>query len=399
MRYAAILFAALTLAGCRYFEDDGQYGYSRTGLTVRSAFTTADERIITERENPVTHQPVVCTEPSPDVAKAISTAFALSGQGGDGSASGGIAASGSSAEAVAELAGRSTALLGLRDGLFQACQAFANGAIGADIYALIVSRYGQLLTTLFLGQDIAAIPQPIAVAASPGISASATAAPGSSNGSPSTNVTVPSGTPPASQGGTAVAAVTGPAAAAIARMNEDYMNLDYNPVHDFAVVCVNRNDPTTLHAVDSTGAQVRDAWLDYMCGHLKQALSPDGLKQAAKLQEQLASKGVIGKPIDPTTTTNITSTAAAKAPAASGPSGGKAKSAAPACTVVTTAIKAQIVQVLQTEKYLTDDDYSPALNKFETDYGLAETSCPTNQLGQKTLTVIQAMAAAEKKKS
>ena len=51
-------------------------------------------------------------------------------------------------------AGRSTALLGLRDGLYRACEAYANGAIGADAYALVLSRYGQLMTTFFLGQDV-----------------------------------------------------------------------------------------------------------------------------------------------------------------------------------------------------------------------------------------------------
>jgi hypothetical protein len=97
---------------------------------------------------------IVCTEPSPDVAKALATAAELSAQGGNGPASGSLAASGASAEAVAELAGRSTALLGLRDGLYRACEAYANGVIGQDAYALVLSRYGQLMTTLFLGQDI-----------------------------------------------------------------------------------------------------------------------------------------------------------------------------------------------------------------------------------------------------
>ncbi|HWB51812.1 MAG TPA: hypothetical protein VG651_22080 [Stellaceae bacterium] len=394
MRYAALTLALLTLASCRYFENDAQFGYSLTGPTTASAFTTADIRVITERENPVTHQRVVCTEPSPDVAKAISTAIALSAQGGGGQASGGIAASGATAEAVAELAGRSTALLGLRDGLFQACQAYANGVIGADIYALIVSRYGQLLTTLFLGQDIAAIPQPVAVAASPGISTTTTAAPGNTNGGLNASITVQPGAPPvAAQADTAVA-VTGQAAAAIARMNEDYLNLDYNPVHDLSVVCVNRNDPTTLHLRDARGVPMPDYWLNTICGELKRALTPEGLAQMAKLPPYLVKGGVLGKPVDPLAAANP---GAAKPPAAPAGSGGKAKTKAPSCTGVTTAVKAQILQVLQSEKYLTDsDNYTPALNKFETDYGTGEAACATNQVGQKTLTVIQALAAAEK---
>jgi hypothetical protein len=159
MRYAALLLVALALTSCSTYEDESQRAITHDSLGFPAAFTTADLRIITQRRHPVTGQEVVCTEPSPDVAKAVSAAFSssLQGSGGTGSPSGSGSLAGATAEAVAELAGRSTALLGLRDGLFQACQAYANGAIGADIYALIVSRYGQLMTTLFLGQDIAGV--------------------------------------------------------------------------------------------------------------------------------------------------------------------------------------------------------------------------------------------------
>ena len=85
------------------------------------------------------------------MAKAISAAAALSASVAN---KGSGAAGGASAEAVAELAGRSTALLGLRDGIYRACEAYANGVIGADAYALVLSRYGQLMTTLFLAQDV-----------------------------------------------------------------------------------------------------------------------------------------------------------------------------------------------------------------------------------------------------
>src|SRR5262249_55673845 len=139
----------------KYFNSDASQGYAQNGLwTTPAAYTTADVRIITQRTHPVLGTPVICTEPSPDVAKALSTAIQLQAQGGNGTVNAGVSGGAASAEAVLELAGRSTALLGLRDGLFQACQAFANGTIGADGYALIMSRYGQLMTTLFLGQDV-----------------------------------------------------------------------------------------------------------------------------------------------------------------------------------------------------------------------------------------------------
>jgi hypothetical protein len=320
MRYAALMFAVLTLAGCRSFEDDASFGYSRTGLTVRSAFTTADVRIITQRTNPVTGQEVVCTEPSPDVSKAISTAFALSGQGsytpptgttGTGPVTGSAATSMGSAEAIAELAGRSTALLGLRDGLFQACQAYANGAIGADAYALIVSRYGQLLTTLFLGQDIAGIPQPMAAAASPPVSVTANAG----GTGPNSSVTM-TGTPPSPQAGTAPAPQTG-AANALTRMNEDYLNLDYNFIHTLAVACINQGDPTIMVPPDQNRDnkyRQTNPWLTAVCDQMKGSLTPAALAQLGNLATGLVKGQVLAPPVNPANTTTTTATLTQPAP-------------------------------------------------------------------------------------
>ena len=117
-------------------------------------YTSADVRVVTERPHPTLYgHTVICTEPSPDVAKALSTAFQLSGKGASGPEG---ALNVASAEAAAELAGRTTALLGLRDGLYKTCEAYANGAIGDLAYLLVLNRYGQLMATLFLGQDIQA---------------------------------------------------------------------------------------------------------------------------------------------------------------------------------------------------------------------------------------------------
>lgn len=419
MRYAALLLIALALSGCAVYEDEAERAYTHDSLGIPAAFTTGDVRIITERQHPVTHQQVVCTEPSPDIAKAVSASFFSNIQynGGTGSPNGSGSLSGASAEAVAELAGRTTALLGLRDGLFQACQAYANGAIGADMYALIVSHYGQLMTTLFLGQDIAGAVTSANKTSSPQISASQNA-PSSQSNTPSSNnspsgsdSSSPSSNSGANQNATqpTVSQATPPtatpatgAAAALARINEDYFNIDYNFIHMLAVVCINQNDPTVEAPLNpnDTAAKYRqmNPWLNLVCPEIKQALGPSGTKAFVENAKQLVAGRVLAPPVDPTTTTGTTSTAAAKTPAASTASSGKAKNTAPTCTAMTTAIKAQIIQVLQAQKYLTDDNYSPALNAFETDYGLGETSCPTNQVGQKTLTVIQALAAAEKKK-
>jgi hypothetical protein len=118
-------------------------------------YTTADLRMISERPVPLDRsRKLLCIEPSPDVAKALAAAAEASAKATVGADSGQLGGQASSAEAVLELAGRSTALLGLRDGLFQACEAYANGIIGDNAYALVLSRYGQLMVTLFLAQDI-----------------------------------------------------------------------------------------------------------------------------------------------------------------------------------------------------------------------------------------------------
>jgi hypothetical protein len=153
MRYSLFPVVALALIGCNSLENDAQRGFYQTGTwTTPASYTTADVRMVTERH--VGTRTIICTEPSPDVAKALSTALDLSAkyenfQGGVSSAS---------AEAAMELAGRSTALLGLRDGLFRACEAYSNGIIGDAAYTLVLTRYGQLMTTLFLGQDVSALP-------------------------------------------------------------------------------------------------------------------------------------------------------------------------------------------------------------------------------------------------
>ena len=155
MRRAITLSAAcLLMSGCSIFEDEAQRGYQRTFLgTEPIMVTTADVRLVHQRRHPETGKEIVCAEPTPDVAKAIAAAVQLSASVAD---RGSGAFTGATSEAQTELAGRSTALLGLRDGLYRTCEAYANGSIGDDAYALVLSRYGQLMTTLFLGQDVAA---------------------------------------------------------------------------------------------------------------------------------------------------------------------------------------------------------------------------------------------------
>jgi hypothetical protein len=321
MRYALIGLVAMSLSACKYLSTDARQGYEEgIGWTTASSYTTADVRIVTQRTHPVLGNTVICTEPSPDVAKAISSAVALTGQGGNGPASGSLGAAGSAAEAVAELAGRSTALLGLRDGLYRACEAYANGVIGQDAYALVLSRYGQLMTTLFLGQDItgAAGAEGKASIASAAVQALAnqqgssagqttttttaspnkTSAKGSNMGAPKLMLaaaramipgvdggvepkvllaatppaatppaaappaaTPPAAAPPAAAPSPTAVGVSGTSALALTRMNEDYFNLDIDSIHVLLVACINENDPTRFHGP-------LNEWLKRICSPL-----------------------------------------------------------------------------------------------------------------------------------
>ena len=113
--------------------------------------TTGNLRIITERQR-YGMPPVVCTEPSPDYAIAFNftrkAKLDLPSPTGTKSLDGEL----SSTETIDEGEGRAAAVLALRDGLYNACQSYANGVIGHDAYAMILSQYGALLVAL-VGSD------------------------------------------------------------------------------------------------------------------------------------------------------------------------------------------------------------------------------------------------------
>ena len=59
-----------------------------------------------------------------------------------------ISGSNSFTETISAMAGRTAGVVALRDGLYKACEAYANGVIGKSAYALILSQYGNLLVAL-----------------------------------------------------------------------------------------------------------------------------------------------------------------------------------------------------------------------------------------------------------
>lgn len=114
----------------------------------------------TQGGTPVTSDPTynICAEPSPDVAKALSSALtananataeglkALGAAGASVSVTGGLADTHNAA--LAELGRRLATTQMLRDGLFNLCEAYSNGAITKGEYALVLSRYGDTMVTL-----------------------------------------------------------------------------------------------------------------------------------------------------------------------------------------------------------------------------------------------------------
>ncbi|HVJ42298.1 MAG TPA: peptidoglycan-binding domain-containing protein [Dongiaceae bacterium] len=110
------------------------------------------------------HQ-INCAEPSPDVAKAIQAAFSsgisldVSGQSpnmpADMQAKLANAIAASRSEALAQLTERLPTIQLLRDGLFRACEAYANGTLSPISYSLVLSRYGDTMVTM-LGSELIA---------------------------------------------------------------------------------------------------------------------------------------------------------------------------------------------------------------------------------------------------
>ncbi len=109
-------------------------------------------RVVTQRERMIDGRgsiPTMCLEPSPDVVVAFGktldgkvSVVAETGLNGDQTLKL------ESKEDARDIAGRDKAVLALRDGLYAACQSYANGTLGHDAYALILSQYGNLLVAL-----------------------------------------------------------------------------------------------------------------------------------------------------------------------------------------------------------------------------------------------------------
>lgn len=147
------LILCLVLAGCN--SPDLKVNQAKLG-DADMLIARPYSRILTERSRPLLgafkdggNQPVLCTEPSPDVAIALARSAQLTGSGSAPSGpSASLNGSFNTSETASSQPGRTAGVVALRDGLYAACQAYVNGVIGHDSYGLILSQYGKILVSL-----------------------------------------------------------------------------------------------------------------------------------------------------------------------------------------------------------------------------------------------------------
>ncbi len=122
--------------------------------------TSADVRVISQvkphqssQAGVVQPRYITCAEPSPDVAKAIAetsnvgiAASAQLPQGVTPEVAAAIAKA--RAESMTALGERLATISLLRDALYRACEAYANGALSSTSYAILLSRYDDTMTSL-----------------------------------------------------------------------------------------------------------------------------------------------------------------------------------------------------------------------------------------------------------
>ncbi|MBI1245395.1 MAG: hypothetical protein GC202_10350 [Alphaproteobacteria bacterium] len=111
----------------------------------------------------VTGKVVMCAEPSPDVAQAISAALSISasvekiasipsGSSGEDKRGTGVNLGYSTASSVAQLGERLATIQLLRDKMYRACEAYANGAVGPTGYTLMLARLDKTMATMLSGE-------------------------------------------------------------------------------------------------------------------------------------------------------------------------------------------------------------------------------------------------------
>ena len=165
----ALAVGSLTLGGCSstifkpFDADAGSVSMDARQRTILSV----------ERGTPAEPHRIVCAEPSPDALATIAASGGLSaGVSGipqlPGSAE--VAASAARAEQAAMIGARNSTIQLLRDGLYRACEAYMNGALGDFGYGLVLVNYGRVMVSLLTADGLARpqLMSPVVIGSVPG---------------------------------------------------------------------------------------------------------------------------------------------------------------------------------------------------------------------------------------
>lgn len=154
-RLAAVVSAAILVAGCEEVWNsvyrEGKLGVV-TDAKQRVIISTEADRDTDKRPGHNEPKAIVCAEPSPDVAQAISSALqaTVSAESKGTTFSGGFGFAGSAA--VAQLGERLATIQLLRDKMYRACEAYANGAVNASGYTLMLARLDKTMVALLTNE-------------------------------------------------------------------------------------------------------------------------------------------------------------------------------------------------------------------------------------------------------
>lgn len=152
-----------SIAGCGVFDGyQREHHFKDEGST--ALLLDAKQRVLTQRkvkpdrefQGRVQTEIVVCAEPSPDVANALSSALSTSLNAALPSAAGSKNLSAdlsfSKAESIVQLGSRIATIQLLRDELADLCRSYANGAVSTTTYTLRLSRLDKKMVTLLLSE-------------------------------------------------------------------------------------------------------------------------------------------------------------------------------------------------------------------------------------------------------
>jgi hypothetical protein len=270
------IFIALAVAGCATSDIDTH----REALGDATLIVARpSSRLISERPRLLGAQQtqVLCTEPSPDVAIALARSGNLAASGSAPSGpSASLSGTFSSSETASLLAGRTAGVVALRDGLYVACQAYVNGVIGHDSYALILSQYGILLNQLVGSNAGSTSDKPGSSDKGGGVS---TALPGAMV------LTVAGGsiTSPATNSGKST--VSSPTGSTTTQSTVDHSKRD----DLLLVACIDEFDPTRIRPLDASGRPVLNELLHSICGPFVERLAAES-QQTATSASSLAQR-------------------------------------------------------------------------------------------------------------